>query len=65
MTKQIAVPLQNYQSKLKIIICIHLEGLESPVLYTKLQRYWSFGSSEYAFKGVKHIWVLCPSWSCM
>ena len=52
------------QGQLRVIIWANLVILEHPMLHTKFQGHWPFGSREEDFLRFYHIWEWRPSWSC-
>ena len=50
------------QCQPRTIIWTNYDGPESPVLHTKPQSHWPFGSED--FWRVYYIWAWRPSWSC-
>ena len=49
----------------RVIIWAHLVVLKHPMMHTKIQGHWPFGSGEEDFfLGFYHIWPWWPSWSC-
>ena len=53
------------QGQPSVIIWTNYDEPEPPVLHTKPQGHWPFGSGEEDFlKGFYHLWAWGPSWSC-
>ena len=52
------------QGHSRVIIYIHYDGQESPMLHTKINENRPASSGEDFLKGVYHIWAWWPSWSC-
>ena len=52
------------QGQPRFIICANLVGPTSPMLHTKSQSQWPFGSREEDINSFYHIWAWWPSQSC-
>ena len=54
------------QGQPRVIIWANSIVLKHPMMHTKIQGHWPFGSGEedFFFLRFKHIWSWRPSWSC-